>query len=205
MIGSRKKIIHKIKGSEGFTLVEMIVSMAIFSMVSVAMMGALTLAIRAQEFATIEKTMSENTRFSLEFMSRQLRFAQRYDGFVSQPAGCIPLGDSFDSPSAQQIILINSENKCIRFVLSANTIFFEDLTDPLAIESTPLTQISQVKIDNLEFIVSGETSVLPDREQPRVTIVIQASMSALSGPSSFHSVEQNVQTTVTQRHLDTPI
>jgi prepilin-type N-terminal cleavage/methylation domain-containing protein len=66
------------KKNNGFTLVEMIVSLAIFSVVAVVALGALVKIISANHKAQSLQSALTNLNFGLESMSRELREARTY-------------------------------------------------------------------------------------------------------------------------------
>lgn len=188
----------KANKNAGFSLIEIIVSMAIFSVVMVAVMSAFFLALRAQRAVMLEKSAAESVRFSLEFMSRQMRFAQRSDDTT-----CLSqVGLTFESSSSGEIQFINAQDECVRFYLDmATSSIMYDRTSPSMLLAN-LTNESQVSIDSLEFIIAGSTVSPNDMEQPRVTIVIQASGGG--GTAEAQDVALDIQTTVTARPLDVP-
>ncbi len=66
------------KNSRAFTLVEMIVSLAVFSMVAVVALGALTKIVSANRKAQTLQTSITNLNFALDSMSRELRVSPNY-------------------------------------------------------------------------------------------------------------------------------
>ena len=72
MTGSPKKI-------SGFTLVEMIVALAIFSVVAVVAVGALVKVVNANRKAQIVQSSVSNIGFVLESMVREIRTGTNYD------------------------------------------------------------------------------------------------------------------------------
>ena len=184
------------KKNAGFTLIEIIVSMAIFSIVMMGGMGAFFIALKAQRLVVLEKATAESVRFSLEFMSRQMRFAQR-----SNDTTCLSqVGLTFESSTSSDIRFINGIGECITFTRDSDKfILYDNTTDLL---TANLTNASQVSIDSLEFIIIGSTVAPNDLDQPRVTIVIKASGGG--GTSEAQEVVLNIQTTVTARKLDVP-
>lgn len=62
----------------GFTLVEMIVSLAVFSIVAVVALGALTKIVSANRKAQTLQTSITNLNFALDAMSRELRTGREY-------------------------------------------------------------------------------------------------------------------------------
>lgn len=83
------------KEDRGFTLVEMIVSLAIFSIVSVVALGAVVKIISANNKAQTLQASVNNLSFALDTMSRELRTGR---AFVCNPSGNIK-GEDLDTKS----------------------------------------------------------------------------------------------------------
>ncbi len=65
---------RKIKSSEGgFTLIEILISTAIFSGLLTAATGFLVLSVRSQARAGLERTVAQSARFALEKIEREFR------------------------------------------------------------------------------------------------------------------------------------
>ena len=175
----------------GFTLIETTVAVGVFGVVILAIMGAFLISLQAQRSALAEKAVAENVNFALEFMSRQMRVAQR-----AQDASCITTGNTYEvTGGGTQISFINADDECITFSVVNSAITYE--TD--VVSAVPITNNDLVNVSSLDFIAQGETDA--DSEQPRVTISIQAHG---AGPSpEVQGVQLNVQTTVSARALDT--
>ncbi|MFA7315154.1 MAG: type II secretion system protein, partial [Candidatus Magasanikbacteria bacterium] len=93
------------KTNTGFTLVEMMVAIAVFSIVMVAAMSALLNVIDANNKARAIKTAINNVNFALEGISRDMRMGTDYKcGFDEEPSGdCLSGGGniiSYVSPRA---------------------------------------------------------------------------------------------------------
>ena len=68
----------RLRNSQAFSLVEMIVSMAIFSVVAVIALGALTKIIASNRKAQSLQSSITNLNFMLDSMSRELRVGAYY-------------------------------------------------------------------------------------------------------------------------------
>ncbi len=75
---------------KGFTLVEMIVSIGLFTVVAVVALGALMKTIDANKKSHTLKTVITNLNFVLESMSREIRVGTRYN-CSSAPLTSVPL------------------------------------------------------------------------------------------------------------------
>ncbi|MEI6304602.1 MAG: type II secretion system protein [Candidatus Taylorbacteria bacterium] len=95
------------KYSKGFTLVEMIVSLAIFSIVAVVALGALMKIIGANKKAQTLQSAMTNINFALESMSREMRVASKFACFNSENAGIQP-SDTFSAGNCTSGLLSES-------------------------------------------------------------------------------------------------
>lgn len=94
------------KYSRGFTLVEMIVSLAIFSIVAVVALGALMKIIGANKKAQTLQSAMTNINFALESMSREMRVGSKF--------ACILSGDENINNSDD----LTMDSKCKNGLLS---------------------------------------------------------------------------------------
>ncbi len=102
----------------GFTLIEMIVSLGLFSVVAVVALGALLKIINANNKAQSLQTAITNLNFSLEAMSREMRVGARYnctDGATTVTSPSNPFtgrgceSDSGSSSSGVAIAFVSSK------------------------------------------------------------------------------------------------
>src|SRR3989338_3039837 len=102
----------RLKARSGFSLVELLVSMTIFTLVMSAGSTIFLLALRAQRVTIAEQNVVDNTRFALEFMSRQLRFARR-----DNAGACITAGYTYELPivSTDSIKFLDSQSCCLEY------------------------------------------------------------------------------------------
>ncbi len=69
---------YKITSNRGFTLIEMIVSLALFTVVAVVSIGALLKIMDANKKSISLKTVTNNINFALESMTREMRVGTKY-------------------------------------------------------------------------------------------------------------------------------
>ncbi|HVV38925.1 MAG TPA: type II secretion system protein [Candidatus Paceibacterota bacterium] len=90
----------------GFTLIELMVSVTIFTMVMVVSLGALLTISASERKAETLKSVMTNLNFALDSMSRSIRTGSNYDGFTScnpslpisgipTPTDCTAAGGSY--------------------------------------------------------------------------------------------------------------
>lgn len=167
-------------GQKGFTLVEMIVAIFVFSVVMVVSTGALVSIIGANRKAQSVKSVMNNVAFSLDSMTRALRVGTDYhcDGSSCSRDG----GDSLaftDVDGREVEYRLNSTTDQIEREIDGGG--FQALTAP------------EVTVDRLMFYVDGVDS----EGQPRVLIVVSGRAGVGRSETTF-----DIQTLVSQRTLD---
>lgn len=173
----------------GFLLVEMLVSIALFSIVIVVAVGALISVIEANRKAQSIKSVSNNLSFVLESMSRNIRMGRAYSCTAeynpSSPVDC-PTGGS-------AVTFVSQEGDTITYLYNANS---ERLERRIGLGSSflPLTA-PEVRITSAVFRVDGTSR--SDTDQPRVIMNIKGEAGSLRG-----EVEFNIQSMASQRLVD---
>ena len=167
---------------QGFTLVEMIVAIFIFSVVMVIATGSLVSILEANRKAQAVKSVMNNLTFSLESMTRTIRVGTDYDCSVSN---CAING----SPS---MMFVDTNGREIEYNFNENEHRIERSIDGGPFH--PLTA-PEVTISSLTFYVDGVGS--NDDQQPRGLIVVKGIAGTTKAQTNF-----NLQTLVSQRTLD---
>ncbi len=182
----------------GFTLVEMIVAVAVFSIVMTVSVGALLALVDANRKAQSLKSVIDNLNFAVENMSRNIRVGTRYHcdasvfptGAIDAPQNC-PAGGALlafeahdgDPSSSSDQVVYRFRGSSIERSLDGGTSFL------------PITA-PEVSISNLTFYLTGASG--SDSIQPLVTIT----MHGTAGVNDRTRTEFNLQVTVSQRLID---
>jgi prepilin-type N-terminal cleavage/methylation domain-containing protein len=195
------------KTSRGFSLVEMMVAVALFTIVAMVSISALLSVNDANRKAQTMRAIIDNLNFAVENMARNLRVGSTYNCGtatpIASPRDCIN-GDSsiaFESyvgdpgnPNDQVVYRLDTDaptNKGQIMKSGDSGSTFLPLTPFVSgLASQPLV------VDYLKFYVTGSAS--SDGKQPRVVIVI-------GGTASYNEKIKTrflMQTSVSQRHLD---
>lgn len=179
------------KNSKGFTLVELIVSLALFSVVMLVSAGAYLLMINLNRQAQALAFGVNNLSFALETMVRSIRTGTDY--------GCKnPTGNGHCSIEAGEssFDFLDSNGNRIQYKLGTGTTFISKNIISGSGASGPITDTSLVKITALDFYTEGVNN--NDDSQPYVTIVAQGTVA--TSPGKSQSV--NVETSATMRGPD---
>ncbi len=160
---------------KGMTLIELIVAIGLFGLVSLVIFGIFILATGYQRRIIAVKNVEDNLRFSMESMAREIRtgkdFTKNSDGSLSF-TNAKSAGESVTYRLSGGIIEKSSDNK---------------------LSYLPITG-SDTAMDYLTFELSGQS--INDNLQPRITIAIGATSKVGAQSSNL-----KVQTTVSSRLL----
>lgn len=194
----------------GFTLVEMIVAVGLFSIVMLVSVGALMSLVTANRKAEALQSVMNNLNVAVDGMVRAIRIGTVYhcgEGTYTIPADC-SAGDTtfafepYHNASLgsvppwiywYQVDIINGK--------SVGRIYKSE--DGIKADGIPITA-PEVSINSAKFYVLGScsahgTSCTPDQLQPKVLLVIEGTAGAdqVRTTTTFH-----LQATAVQRILD---
>jgi type II secretory pathway pseudopilin PulG len=206
MFFPQKKIIQKSTDIGGFTLVELMVAVTLFTATFIAISGSFLSIIDAYKKVTSERVNVDNLSFAVESMVRGLKTGTAFHC----GAGGVGIGLPQDCPFGNTYLAFKdatSDQIVYQFVPCPNV-------DPLCgrvqrsddggASFYPLTDIPTItQITTLKFYVVGNTPLaLPDPtgdvEQPKVIILMKGQVG--SDPRRLSTFD--LQTIVTQRKPD---
>ncbi len=179
---------RKLKRSFGFTLVEIIVAVSLFTLVATISIGAVLSIFDANKKSQTSKTVVDNLNLSIEDMARTVRFGTNYHcgsgGTLTSPQNC-SVGDNF--------LAVNFNSSTVVFRLNNSRI--ERSTNGGTTYS-PITA-SDVVIETLNFYVFGATDS-PSLQQPYVLVLIRGYV----GTKPTQQTKFTIETIMSQRALD---
>lgn len=178
---NQKKIKQK-----GFTLVEIMVALGIFSIVMVVALGAVLAIVGANKKAQTLHNVINNLNLSIETMVRDLRTGFDYN-----------CDDGGDCPNGAESVTFQSMQFPDDFGEPQEESYFRDGTKiykTLNNQTTALTS-DEVEIEKMTFFVSSTKR--EDSEQPRILLIIKGKAKIGQKVSDF-----NIQTFISQRKLD---
>ncbi|MBU3968646.1 prepilin-type N-terminal cleavage/methylation domain-containing protein [Patescibacteria group bacterium] len=184
--------------NKGFTLVEMMVAVALFSVVMVIGVGSLLSMISANKKSQSLQLVMSNLGFAIEDITRTMRVGTNYhcgSGDIREPKDCNggsnyvafePTGGDPDSTNDQVVYRLNGTQ-------------IEKSTSGGVNNSFIAITAPEITIESLSFYVQGsETIGEGDNKQPKVLIVL----SGHAGENEKTKSNFNIQTMVSQRILD---
>lgn len=174
----------------GFTLLEMIVALGVFTAAAMLATSSLLSLTDAQKKAYSLQSAYDNIRFSLETMAKDIRTGDLY--YCGSDANDLPAAPApKDCPSGGPALSYkNVQGNLIAYRISGERI--EKFIDGVLVGATTSEDVA---IGTLTFYVLG--SVPEDNLQPRITIIIEGVAGSGRSASKF-----NLQTTVSQRKIN---
>ena len=177
----------RLQGATGFTLVEMIIAVGIFSMIAVISTAATISIIDYNKKIRSSKEALENMNFALESMSRAIRYGKDFycgdsdTGFFDCP---------YTSPGST-LSFTDVYEKRIKYFLNSSTNRIDRLTDN-GVDGSITSE--GVNVTSLKFVVRGSDIT---NNQPMVQIMVSGSVIHGNTPPSYF----NLQTLVSSRNI----
>ena len=177
--------------NRGYTLIEILVAVGIFTVVIAAPTGFLVSSLKGQQKALSSQELVDGVSFSLEYMSRAIRMAKKdLTGF------CITQDMNYETTrGGKGIKFKNYEGVCQEFFWDTDNTLKEvkDTGFPVALTSNDLEVIS------FKFGPDGSWDQ-NDNEQPRITLFLEVKGIKSQKPELQPQIK--IQTTISQRNLD---
>jgi Tfp pilus assembly protein PilW len=166
----------KLRGEEGFTIVELLVTTLVFSIMVVAISSIFVQIINDERRALAAQSIQENGQFILELMSREIRVSK----IVNQ-----------ESPNcnATSLTITHPVNGTVTYTLTAGGVL-----QRTASGTTSDLSNSTITFSRLNFCVKGSGAI--DLQQPRVAI-----LASIQNKVGKEILKFNLQTTVTSRDV----
>jgi len=187
---SLKAINYKLKASEGYSLIELMVAISVFAIVMSVSSGLFITSMKGQRKAFSNQNLADNVRYAMEIIAREIRMGR--DFTIDNDSGACANNCRILFTSSMP----RRDGKSVVFFLdpSAEKIMFDDDTgsNPLANSITS----ANINVTNLDFNLN--TNPENSAEPYRVTIVVQAESAgtAIDVKSSI-----TLQTTIAPRVL----
>ena len=170
-----------IKNKKGVTLLELIVAVAIFSVVVLSAMEIFQMVIEGQRSAIAAQNIQESMRYVFEVISKEMRMAQKSGAGV-----CISANKVFETDlNNNELRFINEKDVCVRYYLENNRLKIDRGSDSDFI--TP----DEIKISDIYFKVV-------DYAQSRVNIM----MDIEAVGKAMHKQPIKMQTTISSRYYE---
>ncbi|CAN5756054.1 hypothetical protein BH11PAT2_BH11PAT2_02260 [soil metagenome] len=177
------------KGKRGFTLVELIVSVALFTIVITIAASAYLSLISLNRKARATNDLVSNLSYVVDAMSRSIRTGTNYQ--------CGGPGGTNCANGNSAITFINDASSTITYLLKPGGIIGQCTGSPCTTSSAdPLTD-SRITVTNLQFYVQGVGT--GDSTQPRVLFTLSGTIKpdTQTATTSF-----TIESSATQRLIE---
>jgi prepilin-type N-terminal cleavage/methylation domain-containing protein len=200
------------KLSKGFTLIELIVVMAVFLFIIGAAISIFISIVQHQKKIMSEQQLLSQTSYALEYMSKGLRMAKKSAGAAGEcgiPSGYIYLLTKPNNGFYTGIKFINQSdnNACQEFFLDNSVL--KEIKNGLPLGGTALSS-TNLNINSIRFGINGHNGchgagcvdgakwlANPVQPQPRVTIYLD-----IKAQGDSNQPIKKIQTTVSQRDIN---
>ena len=192
----------------GFTLIEVLVSMSLFTVVVTMSVGTLLVLIDSNAKQQGVQAVVTNMSFALDSMTREIRTGYFY--YCGSASGALPstvtntVSDTRDCSGGNTALVITESGDSLTASAGSRRIAYRFNSAEHSIQrrlgTTGVWQnitAAEVSVESLLFVVTG-TDRLPDIITPTVTIFVNGTMGTVDGLDT----QFNMQTTVTQQVLD---
>lgn len=196
---TKRHIKYKRKTNRGFTIVEVLVSFAVFTLVITGSIGAMVAIINANRKTQALQLVINNLNFALESMTRIIRIGHGYHCRSDLPGSFSAFAIPLDCPGGGTYLAVESSRGDISN--SLDQVVFRHIETRIERSTDsgqtwfPITA-PEVLINDFKFTAVGTDS--SDNKQPIVTITINGS----AGISQKTITEFKIQTSVSQRIVD---
>ncbi len=180
----------------GFTIIEMLVSVAIFATVMTIALGALLAMSESDRRAQTLKSVINNLNFSLDAMSRSIRTGRDYHCNIS--SGNVTAAQDCAVTPATSIAFLSADNITTQYCRGNGTSCNGSGTAILVKKGSSAWSAitsSEVVITNLQFYVTGATTA---NVQPHVVVLLSGQVPVSATQISSFDLE----TSITQRLYD---
>lgn len=189
--------------NKGLTLVELLVSVAIFGILSVSLVGIFVSATNAQSSVLQNQEILNQTSYAMEYMDRSIRMALRDDATSANGActGTLNTNYGISSDSIQFLTYdtVDAAYKCKRFYLDRGVLKEQKSTTMFSANFQQGVEIVSpvIKFNSFAFTVSGDDYGIA---QPIITITMDVQYNGTRRLDPIPSMI--LQTSISQRNLN---
>jgi len=187
--------------NRAFTLIEIMVAVAIFAILLTTFTGFFLSAVQTQRKALASQELIDNVSYNLEYMSRAIRMARK-----DMAGSCLTTAKYNYETNAERnkIRFLNYQNKCQEFFLDLEDSQLKEhksIDNSAANFEAPLP-LTPVNLEVVSFQLGPSDSWGQGQEtQPRVTLYLE-----IKGKGEKPELQPKIkiQTTISQRNLNVP-
>ena len=189
-----------LKNSQGFTLIEMMVAVSIFSIVILAATGILNYVLKGQVASVASQNVQESMRYALEVMSKEIRTAQIANkiclGFETNIIYTVYNNPIQSDPGSDILSFKNKDVNCVKYYVKNKRIMIFRNNFPMPIPAPfPITP-DEIEITDLKFKVLDDAIGAFHTVQPLVVM----SMDVKSKNTFVKDKKVRIETAISSRY-----
>jgi len=186
-------------GEDGFSFMEMVVSISLFVVVVLSATQIFRMVIEGQRSAISSQNIQENVRYFFEVMSKEVRMASKSTSDCESIFDPPPLADNkvynvTTQNGEEALYFKNQDGECVAYYVSSNDVLVVNRAGH-TVSTTP----DDLVIDNLDFSVEGDEIGTYHDTQPKITVMMD--VSSRKGKQAYEK-EVKMQTTISSRHYE---
>ena len=181
------------KNKRGVSLIELIVSVGLFSVVMLSATEIFKTVVDGQRSAISAQNVQENIRYALEKISKEIRMAQ-ISNTLCLPAGVNKVFNT--AAGSTELYFKNQYGDCVTYYLDSNRLNINVATGISA--GTYYITPAKIEASNLKFFVEDDLIGAFHSTQPYVTVVMDAKAVGLA----IHEQKIKIQMTVSSRYYE---
>lgn len=175
-----------IKNQKGFTLIEILGSVVIFSIVVLIVTGIFISVLRVQRVVLATQEILDQTSYVLEYISRAMRMAKK-----DLTGACLSSSGLNYELTSGGVKFMDYDGNCTEYYLENNQLKRRIGGDVVELTSRKL------KVNYFKVVLDGENQ--NDNKQPRLTFFLEIESQRLP---LTQRPQLRFQSTVSQRNLD---
>jgi prepilin-type N-terminal cleavage/methylation domain-containing protein len=185
-----------IKDNKGVTLLELIVAVAIFSVIMLSATSIFNLVVQSQANAIAAQNMQENMRYVLEVFSKEIRTARKANNDCDAEVGETAVNKVYNTNAAKDILFFkNKDDECVKYYIPSGEdrikVYRGGVIDDYI---TP----NEISISNLKFEVTDDAVGEFHTTQPKVTIIMYIEAKG----KEINKHKTRLQTTISSRYYE---
>lgn len=180
-----------------FTLIEMLITVVIFSIIIGTATGVFVSAIKLQRYNLAYQQLLGQTSYAMEYMDRAIRMAKRNEDSVC--FGMDPISNyEWGTGTEKYIKFATYHGQCWEFFLESGQlkVGIDKDGDGFQLDEKYFLTSDKFNVKSFNVEISGDDGGSDDL-QPRVTIFME-----IHGRGSDPQPKIKIQTTISQRDLD---
>lgn len=202
LTNSMRKILLKLKKQHGISLLELIVAIGIFVIVSLVASGIYINVVNSQRQSIGAQTTQESLRFAFELMSKELRTAQgefngsscaKIDGTITGYNKIFNNKNNDSQIDTTKLHFKNKDGDCVSYEKVADGVIDRIKIIRNDVVTYGYITPNELDIKSLQFIIKDQKANEIGAVQPSITMMVEAEMK--NGPKETI----RMQTTISSR------